>query len=80
MPEGGMAVTSVTTPHAMSTNPMPERQVNGSFMTVVVIMPFTKTLVAPMGATMDAGAYPYARKFSDSPAIIVVMPTHQSGS
>eukprot|EP00967_Tisochrysis_lutea_P045589 scaffold55331_cov23-Tisochrysis_lutea.AAC.2 len=56
MPEGGIAVTSVTTPQAMSTRPMPERQVKGSFITVVVMMPFTKTLVAPMGATIEAGA------------------------
>mmetsp|Transcript_11214 Transcript_11214/g.35458 ORF Transcript_11214/g.35458 Transcript_11214/m.35458 type:complete len:203 (-) Transcript_11214:6-614(-) len=76
---GGIAVTSITTPEAMRISPIAFRHVNGSFIRVAVMMPLTKTLVAPIGATIEAGAYPYAKKLSDSPAIIRVMPNHQSG-
>ena len=52
----------------------------GSFSTYVVIITLVSTPMAPMGVTIEAGAYPYATTLPTSPPTMPITPIHHQGT
>lgn len=76
----GTPSTSRTTPAIMLIMPTTSRRRSGSFRQQVARNAFMSTPTEPTGATIAAGAKPYAMRLPTSPPAVSKMPSHQSGS
>eukprot|EP00966_Prymnesium_polylepis_P119525 2762512-Prymnesium_polylepis.1 len=78
--DSGTPITMRTTPAMMQESPTTSVRRSGSLRNVVAITALKKTPTEPTGATMAAGAKPYARRLPSSPPMLSKMPSHHMGS